>query len=84
MQRRDVDFYAQLQDALRTEAPRLTGRDPQAYRSYYAPVLHVIDGDLCSSFRTLSYDSQTKVAESLDRTVGEINKKLEDTRNALL
>ena len=82
--RDDVDFYTQLEGALRTEAPRPTGRDPQSYRSYYAPVLHVIDGDLCSSFRTLSFETQTKVGEAVDRTIGELNKKLEDTRNALL
>jgi splicing factor 3B subunit 3 len=82
--RDDVDFYTQLEGALRTEVKRPTGRDPQAYRSYYAPVLHVIDGDLCNAFKTLSYESQKKVAETLDRTVGEINKKLEDTLNALL
>mmetsp|Transcript_7257 Transcript_7257/g.14254 ORF Transcript_7257/g.14254 Transcript_7257/m.14254 type:complete len:854 (-) Transcript_7257:195-2756(-) len=83
--REDVEFYSQLEEQLRTEAPRLTGRDPQSYRSYYAPVMHVIDGELCDSFiNTLSSQQQAKIAERLDRSVGEIMKKLEDTRNSLL
>mmetsp|Transcript_17228 Transcript_17228/g.41993 ORF Transcript_17228/g.41993 Transcript_17228/m.41993 type:complete len:1288 (+) Transcript_17228:257-4120(+) len=82
--RDDVDFYSQLEGYLRVEAPRPTGRDPQSYRSYYAPVMHIVDGDLCSAFNALSHEKQAEIAEKLDRTVGEIMKKLEDTRNALL
>jgi len=84
--RDDVEFYSQLEEYLRVEAPRITGRDPQSYRSYYSPVMHVIDGDLCDSYINggLSQKKQTKIAERLDRSVGEIMKKLEDTRNSLL
>jgi splicing factor 3B subunit 3 len=82
--RDDVDFFSQLESALRKEASRPTGRDPQSYRSYYAPAMHVVDGDLCDAFNSLSHEQQTKIAEDLDRTVGEIMKKLEDTRNGLL
>lgn len=82
--RDDVEFYTQLEGHLRADAPRPTGRDPQAYRSYYAPVMHVVDGDLCDAFNGLPHEEQVKIAERLDRTVGEIMKKLEDTRNSLL
>ena len=82
--RDDVDFYEQLESALRTHAPRPTGRDPKAYRSYYAPAMHVIDGDLCDTFNGLSHNSQTQIADLLGRDIGNIKKKLEDTRNALL
>mmetsp|Transcript_26465 Transcript_26465/g.39327 ORF Transcript_26465/g.39327 Transcript_26465/m.39327 type:complete len:1065 (-) Transcript_26465:79-3273(-) len=82
--RDDVDFYTRLEGCLRTDASRPTGREPQAYRSYYAPVKHVVDGDLCENYGKLTHDEQKKIAERLDRTVGEIVKKLEDTRNALL
>jgi hypothetical protein len=83
--REDVDFFTQLEGYLRTDAPRPTGRDPQkAYRSNYAPVMHVVDGGLCDAFNTLSYEGQVKIAEQLNRIVGEIMKKLEDTRNSLL
>ncbi|KAG7341712.1 mono-functional DNA-alkylating methyl methanesulfonate [Nitzschia inconspicua] len=82
--REDVEFFTQLEGYLRNDAPRPTGRDPQAYRSYYAPVMHVVDGDLCDTFSSLPHGVQSKIAERLDRNVGEILKKLEDTRNSLL
>lgn len=84
--RADVELYSQLQTLLRTDVMRPTGRDPINYRSYYAPVKQVIDGDLCDAFNSLSHDEQSKIAEKLDPpcTVGEVMKKLEDTRNALL
>jgi splicing factor 3B subunit 3 len=82
--RSDVEFYSQLESWLRKETKRPTGRDPLAYRSYYAPAMHVIDGNLCGAFASLSHDQQTKIAEKLDRSLGEIMKKLEDTKNALL
>lgn len=82
--RDDVEFYTQLEAALRVAAPRPTGRDPQTYRSYYSPSMHVIDGELCDAFNSLSHDEQTKIADKLDRTIGDILKKLESTRNALL
>jgi splicing factor 3B subunit 3 len=82
--RENVEFYNALEGCLRIDAPRPTGREPQAYRSYYSPIKHIIDGDLCEMFGKLSFDEQKKVAEKLDRSVVEIVKKLEDTRNALL
>ena len=82
--REDVEFYTSLEGYLRVEAPRPTGRDPQAYRSYYAPTKHIIDGDLCDAYSQLPYETKQKIAEQLDRSVNEVMKKLEDTRNALL
>ena len=51
--------------------------------SYY-PVKNVIDGDLCETFIALDAAAQKKIAEELDRTPGEVAKKLEDMRNRLL
>ena len=82
--RDDVEFYQELQTQMREHAPRVTGRDPWAYRSTYSPAMHVMDGDLCDSFNGLPDDLQRKVAEAMDRTIGEISKRLEDTRNQLL
>lgn len=82
--REDVEFYSSLEGAMRDEAPRPTGRDPQGYRSYYAPIKHVVGGDLCDAYAHLPYDAKQKIAEQLNRSVGEVMKKLEDTRNALL
>lgn len=82
--RDDVDFYTKLEGCLRSDALRPTGRDPCNYRSMYTPIKHVIDGDLCDAFNSLSHEEQSKIATKLDRSVGEVMKKLEDTRNALL
>ena len=82
--RDDVEFFTALEGYLRTDAPRPTGRDPLSYRSYYAPVMHVVDGNLCDAFNSLTHEEQSKIAERLDRSVGEVMKKLEDTRNSLL
>lgn len=80
----DVDFYQDLESHLRLDAPRLTGVEPQNYRSYYVPVKNIIDGDLCDDFGVLGFKEQKSIADKLDRTIGEIMKKLEDTRNSLL
>ena len=82
--RENVDFYTELEGCMRKDAPRPTGREPQAYRSYYFPIKHVVDGDLCEMYGKLSFEEQKKIADRIDRNVGEVVKKLEDTRNALL
>ena len=55
-----------------------------SYRSYYAPVKEVADGELCELFASLPHESQMTIAADLDRSPGEVLKKLEDTRNRLL
>ncbi len=44
----------------------------------------VVDGDLCEQFSQLSADKQRAVATELDRTPGEVLKKLEDMRNKII
>ncbi|GAA5883317.1 hypothetical protein JCM16303_006687 [Sporobolomyces ruberrimus] len=73
----DVDFFSTLEMHLRAEAPSLVGRDHLTYRSSYAPVKSVVDGDLCNQFRTLSMQKQAQVAQELDRTPEEVLKKLD-------
>ncbi|PKA61181.1 DNA damage-binding protein 1b [Apostasia shenzhenica] len=82
--REDVDFFSHLEMHMRQEHPPLCGRDHMAYRSAYFPVKDVIDGDLCEQFPTLPPDMQRKIADELDRTPGEILKKLEDIRNKII
>jgi splicing factor 3B subunit 3 len=53
-----------------------------AYRGYYAPVKAVIDGDLCETFGQLPYPKQQAMAAEMDRTVGEMLKKLEQMRTS--
>lgn len=82
--REDVDFFSHLEMHLRQEHPPLCGRDHMAFRSAYFPVKDVIDGDLCEQYPTLAPDLQRKIADELDRTPGEILKKLEDVRNRII
>jgi splicing factor 3B subunit 3 len=44
----------------------------------------VIDGDLCEQYPTLPADMPRKIADELDRTPGEILKKLEDIRSKII
>jgi splicing factor 3B subunit 3 len=80
----DKDFFTLLEMHMRQEHQPLTGRDHMAYRSYFGPVKEVADGDLCELFSSLSPDAQRTVASDLDRSPGEVLKKLEDTRNRLI
>ncbi|EFJ13812.1 hypothetical protein SELMODRAFT_181612 [Selaginella moellendorffii] len=82
--REDVDFFSHLEMHMRQEHPPLCGRDHMAFRSAYFPVKDVIDGDLCEQYPTLPPDLQRKIAEELDRTPGEVMKKLEDIRNRII
>ena len=80
--REDVDFFTALEGHLRTEdgAGPLAGRDHLMYRSYYAPVKGVVDGDLCEKFFLLSRDGKERIAAELDRSVREVEKKVGEMR----
>eukprot|EP00798_Chlamydomonas_sp_ICE-L_P023642 gene23642-9170_t len=82
--REDVDFFTHLEMHLRQEGPPLCGRDHMSYRSSYFPVKDCVDGDLCAQFPTLPPAKQKSIAEELDRTTGEVLKKLEDIQNKIL
>lgn len=74
--REDSDFFQSLEQHLRTEDGPLAGRDHLMYRSYYAPVKGVIDGDLCERYTLLPNDKKLMIAGELDRSVREIERKL--------
>ncbi|KAG9012521.1 pre-mRNA-splicing factor rse1 [Tulasnella sp. JGI-2019a] len=76
----DVDFITTLEQHLRGESQSLIGRDMLSYRGYYTPVKAVVDGDLCERFALLPGGRQSSIAGELDRTVGEVLKKLESLR----
>jgi splicing factor 3B subunit 3 len=80
----DRDFFTHLEMHMRQEWQPLTGRDHMAFRSYFGPVKEVADGELCELFAALPLGSQRTIAADLDRSPGEVLKKLEDTRNRLL
>lgn len=76
----DVEFFQMLEMHMRSEAPPLAGRDHLLYRSFYIPVKSVIDGDLCEQFNSLPADKKRMIAEELDRSVSDVQKKIEDMR----
>ncbi|KJZ74098.1 Pre-mRNA-splicing factor RSE1 [Hirsutella minnesotensis 3608] len=78
--REDADFFQSLEQHLRTEDSPLAGRDHLMYRSYYAPVKGIIDGDLCERFNLLTNEKKLMIAGELDRTVREIERKISDIR----
>ena len=76
----DVDFISTLEQHMRTEQSSMVGRDQLSWRGYYVPVKAVVDGDLCETYATLPGTKQMSIASELDRTVGEVLKKLEQLR----
>ncbi|MEW5303982.1 MAG: hypothetical protein WDW36_006625 [Sanguina aurantia] len=82
--RDEVDFFSHLEMHMRQDHAPLCGRDHLAFRSAYFPVKDVIDGDLCSQFASIPAAKQKSIAESMESTVGQVLKKLEDIRNAII
>ncbi|KAI0603423.1 pre-mRNA-splicing factor rse-1 [Biscogniauxia sp. FL1348] len=80
LSREDADFFQSLESHMRSEDPPLAGRDHLIYRSYYAPMKGVIDGDLCERFSLLPNDKKQMIAGELDRSVREIERKISDVR----
>lgn len=76
----DVDFIITLEQHMRGQQLSLVGRDQLAWRGYYVPVKATVDGDLCEMFSRLPAQKQGEIASELDRTVGEVLKKLEQLR----
>ena len=79
----ELDFFKHLELYLRLPQDGydfLTDRDHLLYRSYHSSAKGVIDGDLCECFLSLPPANQGLIAQNLDRTRGEIIKKLEDFR----
>jgi len=74
--REDADFFQSLESHLRSEDAPLAGRDHLMYRSYYAPVKGIIDGDLCERYTLLPNDKKQMIAGELDRSVREIERKI--------
>lgn len=79
----EYDFYESLQGLMRREGTSPCGRDHRAFRSFHAPTCKTVDGDLCEGFQMLTFDKQLVVAQELEMSPVEINRKLEELRNIL-
>lgn len=60
--RRQHKMFQQLEMQLRSDDKPLSGRDHLAFRSYFAPVKSVIDGDLIERYLVLSRDKRESIA----------------------
>ncbi len=74
-------FFQQLEMFMRQEYSNLCHRDHLAFRSLYGPVKNVIDISLCERFMSMPYAKQKEFAESVDRELSTVVKKLEEIRN---
>jgi splicing factor 3B subunit 3 len=82
--REEVDFFSHLEMHMRTAASPLLGNDHLQFRSKFAPVKDVIDGDLCEMYASLGPEKQRAIAEQLEATVGEVLKRLEARRELIV
>jgi len=79
----DMELFPSLELQMREYRPPLCGRYHLAYRSYFFPVRHVIDGDLCEEFYRLDLEQQEKIVKELDRSIIDVHRKLEDYRERI-
>ena len=79
----DASFFQHLEMFLRQEYTNLCQRDHLQYRSFYQPVKHTIDGDLCERFGSMPYVKQKEFSDDIDRSITDIMKKIEEARNIL-
>ncbi|KAJ3129900.1 Splicing factor 3B subunit 3 [Nowakowskiella sp. JEL0407] len=77
----DAEFFSTLEMQMRKELPPLCGRDHLSYRSYFIPVKYCVDGNLVEKYSTLSNDKKAAIANDLDRTIGEVVRKIDDARS---
>lgn len=65
------------------QAVTCSAAGPFSYYTRRVQVKDVIDGDLCEQFSQLPAQKQKQIAEDLERSPGEVLKKLEDLRNQI-
>lgn len=74
-------LFQTLETTLRQEPSlSLAGRDHLLYRSYYAAVKAIMDGDLCEMITNLPGDRMHFVTSAVDRAPAELLKQIQDMR----
>lgn len=77
----EVSFFQHLEMFMRQEFTNLCQRDHLSFRSYFQPVKHTVDGDLCERFVSMPYAKQKEFGDDVDRSPADIVKKLEELRD---
>lgn len=75
--RDDFEFFQTLEMHMRTENQPLCGRDHLAFCSSYLPTRNIVDGDLCENYLALDAEIQQKIADEMERSIGEIGQMIE-------
>lgn len=77
------DVMQKLEMFMRQEYTNLCQRDHLSFRSFYHPVKNMIDTSLLERFMVLPFAKQEQFAQSVDYSVADIMKKLEELRSFL-
>lgn len=80
----DVDLAVRLEKFMRERDTSIVGRFHVSYRSSFAPVKRVVDGDLCEQFVSLPHEEQAAAADSLGRSLEDVLRKLDEFRQLAL
>uniref|UniRef100_A0AC35TTU5 CPSF_A domain-containing protein n=1 Tax=Rhabditophanes sp. KR3021 TaxID=114890 RepID=A0AC35TTU5_9BILA len=80
LSKNEHDFFQALEMHLRKDFVSLSGREHISYRSYYMPIKNVVDGDMCEQFNVLERLKQCDIAETFNKTINDVSKKLDDIR----
>jgi splicing factor 3B subunit 3 len=78
--KKEYELFLSLESNLRSTSS-LIGRDHAAFRGYYLPAKGVIDGDLIADF--YGHQDRANIASVLGKTVGEVEKAIEEIRNRI-
>ncbi|KAG5418179.1 RSE1 [Candida metapsilosis] len=71
----------QLEISSYNDEVNIAGKSHAKLGSYYSPAKNVFDGDFVEMYLNLSLDMKLKIAKKLNKSVGEVEKKLNDIRN---
>ncbi|KAL6450666.1 RSE1 Pre-mRNA-splicing factor RSE1 [Candida maltosa Xu316] len=77
----EIEWLFNLQLLMREKVGCLVGKDHLLFRGYYNPVKNVIDGDLLECYFGLEHGLKTELAQKVNKSIGDIEKKLTDLRN---
>lgn len=79
--KKEVELLINLQLELQNIIKNELGKDHLKFRSYYNPMKNIIDGDLLEKFHQLSNGEKSEIAKRLNKTINDIEKKLNDLKN---
>lgn len=80
----DADLAVGIEKEVRERFISLVGRSHVSYRSSFAPVRHVVDGDLCEMLTGFSREEQESCAVGVERDLSDVLRKLDEFRSSVV